>query len=135
MTITVIRPHRHYNATSAAQFAALSLQDRRKPSGPLASADPPAEQDRPRVLVPSLCQAPAIGGISDVLSPGCRELVMFPDEGDQAERQFWIGLEFRVSSEMETQQIKGKRWAARTFRGGTAGGLMPAHERSIRPYA
>ena len=33
---------------------------------------------------------------------------MFPDEGDQAERQFWIGLEFRVSSEMETQQIKAR---------------------------
>jgi len=31
---------------------------------------------------------------------------MFPDEGDRAERQFWTGLEFRVSSEMETQHIK-----------------------------
>jgi len=26
---------------------------------------------------------------------------MFPDEGDQAERWFWAGLEFRVSREME----------------------------------
>src|SRR5215475_5160878 len=55
-----------------------------------------------------MCQAPASGGISHALGPGCRELVMFPDEGDQAERQFWIGLEFRVSSEMETQQIKAR---------------------------
>ena len=33
---------------------------------------------------------------------------MSVDETDQAERQFWIGLEFRVSSEMETQQIKAR---------------------------
>jgi len=30
---------------------------------------------------------------------------MFPDDCDQAERQFWIGLEFRVSNEMEVQPI------------------------------
>ncbi len=33
--------------------------------------------------------------------PGLRALVMFPDEGYQAQRQFWIDLEFRVRCEME----------------------------------
>jgi hypothetical protein len=31
--------------------------------------------------------------------------------------------------------IKGKRCDDRTFRRGLAGGLMPAHEQSIRPHA
>jgi hypothetical protein len=30
---------------------------------------------------------------------------MFPDEDDQAERQFWIGLEFRVCCEMDKHPI------------------------------
>jgi len=104
------------------RLLAPQRKDRRKPSvAHWGSANLQAEQDRPQVLVPSLCQAPAIGGISHALGPGCRELVMFPDEGDQAERQFWIGLEFRVSSEMETQQIKGRvRELTRRTRGPTS---------------
>jgi hypothetical protein len=30
---------------------------------------------------------------------------MFPDEGDQVERQFWTSLEFHVSREMQKQPI------------------------------
>ena len=30
---------------------------------------------------------------------------MLPDEGDQAERQFWIGLEFRVCDQIDKQPI------------------------------
>jgi hypothetical protein len=57
------------------------------------------------MLVPSLCQAPAIGGIFDAQSPGLRALVMFIDAGDQAERQFWIDLEFRVRRELDNQPV------------------------------
>jgi len=55
---------------------------------------------------------------------------------EAAERMFGYS-----ASEMIGQSIRRlipadrKRYAGPTFRGRTAGGLMPAHEQSIRPYA